>query len=126
MPARQGTWNGAHWIRREKRLAIYIRDQFRCVYCDRNLARVKAKLRCLDHVIPVASGGSNSENNLVTCCKACNDRKGAQNGFHYASADRVYKRLVHAVNSPINRDLGKALLDGTLDLSDVLPKRQPQ
>lgn len=126
MPARNGTWNGSNWIRREKRLAIYLRDHFRCVYCDRNLARVKAKLRCLDHVIPVTKGGTNHENNLVLSCKVCNERKGDKLGTDYAKAPIVAARLVAQLATPINRELGKALLDGTLDLSDVLKKGQPQ
>jgi len=131
MPARQGTWNGAHWIRREKRLAIYLRDQFRCVYCNRNLAKVKAKLRVLDHVIPVTKGGTNHESNLATCCSRCNNQKGDRVGGEFlfvkyrTDLDKFIKfndRLNQLLKTPINRELGKRLLDGTLDLTDVLTK----
>ena len=48
---------------------IYRRDGYTCMYCDsrENLT--------LDHVIPKCKGGSNSWDNLVTCCKKCNAKK---------------------------------------------------
>lgn len=49
---------------------IMMRDNFSCQYCgsDRELT--------LDHVIPASKGGSNSWENLVTCCSPCNGKKG--------------------------------------------------
>ena len=54
------------------RQAIHAREQGRCFYC---LRRVKARMRCLDHVVPLAELGSNSYRNLVSCCPDCNVRK---------------------------------------------------
>jgi 5-methylcytosine-specific restriction endonuclease McrA len=62
------------WIRLHKRMAIYYRDSFDCVYC-----------RCifpidetghgltLDHL---DSEGGNNASNLVTCCPSCNATRG--------------------------------------------------
>ncbi len=63
---------GSNWIRREKRLAIYRRDDHRCVYCGEDLA---AAVATLDHVTPCELGGSNDARNLVTCCLSCNSSK---------------------------------------------------
>lgn len=60
------------WIRADKRLAIYLRDDFRCVYCLTDLRRADSSDITLDHIRPKADGGSNSEANLVTCCRSCN------------------------------------------------------
>ena len=75
---RRATWNGSNWIRKPKRLAIYMRDHFRCVYCYRDLSRAKPKQVTLDHILPVELGGTNEETNLVTCCESCNSRKQAK------------------------------------------------
>jgi len=119
---RRENWNGSNWIRKDKRLAIYLRDQFRCIYCNRNLANVPARDRTLDHVVPVASGGDNEPTNLVTCCTRCNERKGDKSLWEQATDPQVVTRVCEALDRPINRALAKAILDGTLDLSDVLQK----
>lgn len=71
-----GNWQGMNWIRQSKRLAIYLRDGCACVYCGFNVEQ-GAKLT-LDHLRPHSQGGSNSETNLVTCCKACNESRGTR------------------------------------------------
>lgn len=52
------------------RSKIFARDDYTCVYCGAK----GAKLQC-DHVFPVARGGGNSEQNLVTACEPCNRAK---------------------------------------------------
>lgn len=63
------------WIRSDKRLAIYLRDRFTCLYCLADLHDVDPNDITLDHVIPKADKGTNSEKNLVTCCKSCNSSR---------------------------------------------------
>jgi 5-methylcytosine-specific restriction endonuclease McrA len=84
----------ALWIRPEKRLAIYARDNWQCVYCGRgpsvthallHTAHVSAILS-LDHVIPRYNGGDNASYNLVTCCRRCNRIKSTQPVGHFAPA----------------------------------------
>lgn len=60
------------WIRREKRLALYLRDEFTCQYCGRNLHDAAPADITLDHLQARAAGGNNGESNLVTACRACN------------------------------------------------------
>ena len=59
---------------RPLRARIFARDGHRCVYCGEVFAPA---LLSLDHVQPRARGGDNSSGNLVTCCLACNARKGS-------------------------------------------------
>src|SRR5713226_8390142 len=55
------------------RQAIHAREGGVCFYC---LRRIGPQMQCLDHVIPRAQLGPNSYRNLVSCCLACNSRKG--------------------------------------------------
>ena len=59
-------------IRKDLRLAVYLRDSFRCVYCCTDLHGAHPTDITLDHVVPAADGGGNTPDNLVTACRACN------------------------------------------------------
>lgn len=50
------------------RAQILIRDDKVCAYCGRRATTV-------DHVIPKSNGGSHEPDNLVACCKKCNNKK---------------------------------------------------
>jgi HNH endonuclease len=54
------------------RQAIHVRERGFCFYC---LRRLTPLIRCLDHVVPRVSFGSNSYRNLVSCCLQCNSQK---------------------------------------------------
>lgn len=54
---------------------VYARDGYRCVYCGRSGRSLRLTI---DHVHPVAYGGTNDIGNLVTACRACNLTKGAR------------------------------------------------
>ena len=60
-------------IYKHTRTAIYIRDNYSCVYCG--LTDKSTKNLTLDHVKARKNGGSNSYKNLVTCCRHCNSTK---------------------------------------------------
>ena len=64
---------GSNWIRKDKRLAIYLRDGLACAYCG--AAAEDRKPLSLDHLLPCSQGGGNHEGNLVTCCLSCNSRR---------------------------------------------------
>ena len=68
--------NGGKWITPARRRAIYVRDDLRCVYCTAGIE--DGVVFTLDHLLPQELGGSNTTNNLVTCCKACNSQKGTK------------------------------------------------
>jgi len=63
-----------HQVRFSRR-NIFARDGNRCQYCGRKFPSVELSL---DHVIPRASGGDSSWENLVSACRACNARKGGR------------------------------------------------
>jgi 5-methylcytosine-specific restriction endonuclease McrA len=56
---------------RLSRRSIFARDQFTCQYCG-----VVGRELTLDHVTPRRHGGPSTWENLVTCCKRCNTKKG--------------------------------------------------
>lgn len=51
---------------------FYLRDHYCCQYCG---LRFPAKDLTLDHVIPKSRGGTDTWENLVSCCKPCNGKK---------------------------------------------------
>ena len=42
--------HGSKWIRKDKRLAIYLRDGFMCCYCGKDLHHAKPEEMGLDHL----------------------------------------------------------------------------
>ncbi len=60
---------------RFSRLNVFTRDAFRCQYCG---ARRAMRELTYDHVVPRARGGPTDWTNIVTACRACNDRKGGR------------------------------------------------
>jgi 5-methylcytosine-specific restriction endonuclease McrA len=54
---------------------IYMRDHYQCQYCGRVL---HPEQLTYDHVIPRSKGGKINWQNIVTCCIACNKRKGKE------------------------------------------------
>lgn len=59
-------------ISKRVRFEVFKRDGFKCMYCGAHPP--DALLEC-DHIEPVSLGGTNSEDNLVTACQACNRGK---------------------------------------------------
>jgi hypothetical protein len=56
------------------RFEVFKRDGFTCRYCNRTTPDVVLEI---DHIVPVADGGSNDPMNLVTACWECNSGKSA-------------------------------------------------
>lgn len=57
------------------RFEVFKRDGFCCQYCGAHPPSVKLHV---DHIVPVAFGGTNDIDNLVTACEPCNLGKGAR------------------------------------------------
>ena len=55
------------------RTNLYLRDLFTCQYCGEIFDHDDLTI---DHVFPRSMGGHKNWENTVTCCKACNSRKG--------------------------------------------------
>lgn len=60
-------------IGKRTRFEVFKRDQFTCQYCGRSAPDVVLHI---DHILPVAEGGTNEIINLVTACQDCNLGKG--------------------------------------------------
>jgi len=80
-------------IRREKAKARQLRNsrwwkekiaQGRCYYCGREVAPEELTM---DHVVPLARGGLSSKNNLVPCCKECNNDKKSRLALEWQGYD---------------------------------------
>ena len=54
------------------RFAVFDRDGFRCTYCG---ATPQTARLVVDHVLPVAAGGTDEMDNLTTACQPCNAGK---------------------------------------------------
>jgi 5-methylcytosine-specific restriction endonuclease McrA len=67
--------NGSKWIRPEKRLALYLRDRFTCLYCLRDLHGADPRDVTLDHLNCEHKAGQHHETNLVTACRSCNSSR---------------------------------------------------
>lgn len=57
------------------RFEVFKRDGFTCQYCG---GHPPAALLHVDHINPVANGGTNSSDNLITSCSKCNFGKAAK------------------------------------------------
>jgi hypothetical protein len=57
------------------RFDVLRRDEFTCQYCGRTSPSVILEI---DHVVPVASGGTDNQENLITACFDCNRGKGVK------------------------------------------------
>ena len=63
-----------HPISKRTRFEVFKRDQFACQYCGATPPKVMLEV---DHIDPVAGGGTNDMDNLVTACFPCNRGKAA-------------------------------------------------
>lgn len=57
-------------VSKRTRFEVLRRDNFTCRYCRSNEGQLT-----VDHVVPVALGGTDAPDNLVACCKDCNAGK---------------------------------------------------
>jgi hypothetical protein len=62
-------------LSKKTRFDVFKRDLFACQYCG---AHPPSVLLHVDHISPVALGGKNNIDNLVTACQPCNLGKGAR------------------------------------------------
>jgi hypothetical protein len=63
-----------------RRLMVLARDHHACVYCT---AALSEESFVLDHLLPVARGGTNRKQNLVAACEVCNRRRSDTDPIHF-------------------------------------------
>jgi 5-methylcytosine-specific restriction endonuclease McrA len=65
---------------RHVKVEVWQRDKYRCRYCRRPVQTPSESAptdtwATVDHVTPLARGGTNAKGNLVTACLPCNQEK---------------------------------------------------
>lgn len=60
-------------LSKKLRFEVFKRDSFTCQYCGAQPPKVVLEV---DHIHPVAEGGGNEQENLITACDKCNRGKG--------------------------------------------------
>jgi 5-methylcytosine-specific restriction endonuclease McrA len=78
------------------RLGVYARDNFTCQYCSSKDSELT-----LDHIYPRHLGGTHTWDNLVACCKKCNNTKAwktlDQAGMKLLSKPKCPKYSFHTI-----------------------------
>ena len=103
-------------IRKDLRLAIYLRDSFSCIYCLADLHGADPSDITLDHIVCQADGGSNGAGNLVTSCRACNCSRQDKPLARFAGPEtrkHVRRNLKRSIRK--YRTLAKAIIAGTTE-----------
>lgn len=57
-------------VSKRTRFEVFRRDKYACRYC-----RSTENELTIDHVVPIALGGTDDPSNLVACCRDCNSGK---------------------------------------------------
>ncbi len=126
---------------REKntRMSIFNRDNHKCVYCNRSPIEHDVVLQ-VDHIIPLAKGGSSTVDNLVTSCSECNVSKLANaiaddklNAIQTMVASRnlsmeasVTARIKALFTKDANKRVARARLNYTTNsFADIVAKQMP-
>ena len=100
-------------VRKDLRLAIYLRDEFTCVYCGENLHHADPNDVTLDHLTCQVDGGTNEPKNLVTACRHCNCTRRDQRWTTFASTEskKIIRRNVRR-SIKNHRKLAKEIIEG--------------
>lgn len=100
-------------LRKDLRLAIYLRDDFRCIYCLTDLRDAEPFDISLDHIVPNSQGGTNEPGNMVTACRSCNCSRGDKPLARFCGKEtRAHIRRNVARSIRKYREMAKALIAG--------------
>lgn len=72
------------------RVQVLARDKYQCLMCGRDRNEVPLEV---DHIKPVANGGTDELDNLATLCRDCNRGKSAYRFSDYRNMDVVTNDL---------------------------------
>jgi 5-methylcytosine-specific restriction endonuclease McrA len=64
--------------------AIHAAQNGCCAYCRKKLAFAGNRNCCVDHIVPLARGGTNDRRNLQILCRSCNSKKWALDPIEFA------------------------------------------
>ena len=90
------SYKSSEWYRE-----TYIRDRYKCVYCDRDLKSQFYDWMTIeiDHIIPISKGGSDDLENRATACSVCNSFKHSYIPENFESMSR--KKLIEQIRENI-------------------------
>lgn len=82
-------------MHKRRKIKIWQRDKFKCFYCDEDLKweyennypSPNTRIT-VEHLMPKSRGGTNRNENLVTCCRSCNQKQAVKLGLGFT---RIYK-----------------------------------
>lgn len=97
-------------VSKRLRYEVLRRDNHACKYCG--LAAPEVKLT-VDHVVPIALGGSDEPSNLVAACADCNSGKSASSpdAAIVADVDAKAVRWSQAMNLAVEQRAGELAID---------------
>jgi len=119
------------WITDQRRLRIYERDHWTCLWCGWQAPVGSRGLLSLDHFIPRSRGGDHSAFNLLTACRECNEERRSLGAIEYAElicADFDGHVDAHAVDALIGGILSamvRPLPEKHHDHQQTLTAREP-
>ena len=120
------TTGSGHWIDATTRLAVYLRDHFHCVYCDKDLSLLPSNRLSLDHITPRKDEGEHEPKNLATACINCNSSKKAKPLAEFVACPDRLARILDAVTRPINIELARAIIAGHVDRTVTIVELRTQ
>jgi hypothetical protein len=87
--------------------AVYRRDRYKCRYCGVNNVPLT-----VDHIVTWETGGATHPDNLLTCCRKCNRRRGnldygswLQHRHYTEKAEKYLTEAERAANEAIVRNI---------------------
>ena len=103
-------------LSRRLRFEVLRRDGHRCYYCGASAPDVRLTV---DHVLPVALGGSSDPSNLVAACEDCNSGKASTSPDEQTVAEVDQLALVFAQAMERAAVIRRAELDASDQLADA-------
>lgn len=99
-------------ISKKIRFEVFKRDKFTCQYCG---AKSPDAVLNVDHIEPVAKGGTNELINLLTSCADCNSGKGARRLDSNAEVQKQRKEIEALARRREQIEMLKAWRDEEID-----------
>lgn len=104
---------GRKGLSKKTRFEVFKRDKFTCQYCGRMSPDVILEV---DHIKPVAEGGTNKMMNLITSCRDCNRGKGKVKLSDDAELKKQQKQLVELAEK---REQLEMMMNWKLELANL-------
>lgn len=98
---------------KKTRFEVFKRDKFTCQYCGRMAPDVILEV---DHIKPVAEGGTNKMINLITSCRDCNRGKGK---VRLSDDTEIKKQQEQLAELAEKREQLKMLMEWRTELSNL-------